>query len=117
MEQYTAKSNSLTEQIIVQAGQMQQQVQGQPLMVQVSEGQLVTTGQPVMVQALPGGQGQTIMQVPILGHRVCSGYNRPHQERPRSGVDRLCKCRAGRARPSRSSSSSPDGRHCRQDAS
>ncbi|KAB0370234.1 hypothetical protein FD755_018196, partial [Muntiacus reevesi] len=40
-------------------------VQGKPLMVQVSEGQLVTTGQPIMVQALPGGQGQTIMQVPV----------------------------------------------------
>ncbi|NXY38543.1 NFYA factor, partial [Pomatorhinus ruficollis] len=41
-------------------------VQGQPLMVQVSGGQLITsTGQPIMVQAVPGGQGQTIMQVPI----------------------------------------------------
>lgn len=91
MEQYTAKSNSSTEQIIVQAGQMQQQVQGQPLMVQVSEGRLVTTGQPIMVQALPGGQGQTIMQVPVLGHGVCSRYNRSHQDRSRSRVDRLCK--------------------------
>uniref|UniRef100_A0A803VS33 Nuclear transcription factor Y subunit n=1 Tax=Ficedula albicollis TaxID=59894 RepID=A0A803VS33_FICAL len=44
------------------------QVQGQPLMVQVSGGQLITsTGQPIMVQAVPGGQGQTIMQVPVSG--------------------------------------------------
>ncbi|KFO30417.1 Nuclear transcription factor Y subunit alpha [Fukomys damarensis] len=148
MEQYTASSNSSTEQIVVQAGQIQQQqqggvtavqlqteaqvasasgqqvqtlqvvvpsliphehcmdlsssskitadttgssvnypakiaegpieqqasldlsevVQGQPLMVQVSGGQLITsTGQPIMVQAVPGGQGQTIMQVPVSG--------------------------------------------------
>ncbi|KAB0358105.1 hypothetical protein FD754_002261, partial [Muntiacus muntjak] len=40
-------------------------VQGQPLMVQASEGRLVTTGQHIMVQALPGGQGQTIMQIPV----------------------------------------------------
>uniref|UniRef100_A0A6I8N1J7 Nuclear transcription factor Y subunit n=1 Tax=Ornithorhynchus anatinus TaxID=9258 RepID=A0A6I8N1J7_ORNAN len=45
-----------------------QQVQGQPLMVQVSGGQLITSaGQPIMVQAVPGGQGQTIMQVPVSG--------------------------------------------------
>ncbi|XP_056367594.1 nuclear transcription factor Y subunit alpha isoform X13 [Oenanthe melanoleuca] len=95
MEQYTANSSSSTEQIVVQAGQIQQQqggvtavqlqteaqvasasgqqvqtlqVQGQPLMVQVSGGQLITsTGQPIMVQAVPGGQGQTIMQVPVSG--------------------------------------------------
>ncbi|XP_058437388.1 nuclear transcription factor Y subunit alpha isoform X14 [Marmota monax] len=95
MDQYTANSNSSTEQIVVQAGQIQQQqggvtavqlqteaqvasasgqqvqtlqVQGQPLMVQVSGGQLITsTGQPIMVQAVPGGQGQTIMQVPVSG--------------------------------------------------
>ncbi|XP_057350132.1 nuclear transcription factor Y subunit alpha isoform X8 [Manis pentadactyla] len=95
MEQYPANSNSSTEQIVVQAGQIQQQqggvtavqlqteaqvasasgqqvqtlqVQGQPLMVQVSGGQLITsTGQPIMVQAVPGGQGQTIMQVPVSG--------------------------------------------------
>ncbi|KAM6044318.1 nuclear transcription factor Y subunit alpha isoform 8-T10 [Chlamydotis macqueenii] len=97
MEQYAANSNSSTEQIVVQAGQIQQQqqggvtavqlqteaqvasasgqqvqtlqvVQGQPLMVQVSGGQLITsTGQPIMVQAVPGGQGQTIMQVPVSG--------------------------------------------------
>lgn len=37
-------------------------------MVQVSGGQLITsTGQPIMVQAVPGGQGQTIMQVPVSG--------------------------------------------------
>ncbi|XP_064425327.1 nuclear transcription factor Y subunit alpha isoform X5 [Latimeria chalumnae] len=95
MEQYTANSNS-TEQIVVQTGQIQQQqqgavtavqlqteaqvapasgqqvqtlqVQGQPLMVQVSGGQLITSsGQPIMVQAVPGGQGQTIMQVPVSG--------------------------------------------------
>ncbi|KAF6302990.1 hypothetical protein mRhiFer1_008727 [Rhinolophus ferrumequinum] len=30
MEQYTANSNNSTEQIVVQAGQIQQQVQGQP---------------------------------------------------------------------------------------
>ncbi|XP_058498263.1 nuclear transcription factor Y, alpha, like isoform X6 [Solea solea] len=44
------------------------QVQGQPLMVQVSGGQLITSsGQPIMVQAMSGGQGQTIMQVPVSG--------------------------------------------------
>ncbi|XP_041952781.1 nuclear transcription factor Y, alpha, like isoform X2 [Alosa pseudoharengus] len=44
------------------------QVQAQPLMVQVSGGQLITSsGQPIMVQAMPGGQGQTIMQVPVSG--------------------------------------------------
>uniref|UniRef100_W5N3B9 Nuclear transcription factor Y subunit n=1 Tax=Lepisosteus oculatus TaxID=7918 RepID=W5N3B9_LEPOC len=43
-------------------------VQGQPLMVQVSGGQLITSsGQPIMVQAVPGSQGQTIMQVPVSG--------------------------------------------------
>ncbi|XP_056131200.1 nuclear transcription factor Y, alpha, like isoform X3 [Lampris incognitus] len=43
-----------------------QVVQGQPLMVQVSGGQLITSsGQPIMVQAMSGGQGQTIMQVPV----------------------------------------------------
>ncbi|XP_043932827.1 nuclear transcription factor Y subunit alpha isoform X6 [Protopterus annectens] len=68
MEQYTASSGSATEQIVVQAGQIQQQVQGQPLMVQVSGGQLITSsGQPIMVQAVPGSQGQTIMQVPVSG--------------------------------------------------
>ncbi|XP_053562730.1 nuclear transcription factor Y subunit alpha isoform X3 [Bombina bombina] len=95
MEQYTASSNGSPEQIVVQAGQIQQQpgavtavqlqteaqvgtasgqqvqtlqvVQGQPLMVQVSGGQLITsTGQPIMVQAM-GGQGQTLMQVPVSG--------------------------------------------------
>ncbi|XP_018104819.1 nuclear transcription factor Y subunit alpha isoform X2 [Xenopus laevis] len=66
MEQYTS-SNGSPEQIVVQAGQIQQQVQGQPLMVQVSGGQLITsTGQPIMVQAM-GGQGQTLMQVPVSG--------------------------------------------------
>nr|XP_040049602.1 nuclear transcription factor Y, alpha, like isoform X7 [Gasterosteus aculeatus aculeatus] len=45
-----------------------QVVQGQPLMVQVSGGQLITSsGQPIMVQAMSGGQGQTIMQVPVSG--------------------------------------------------
>lgn len=35
-------------------------------MVQVSGGQLITSsGQPIMVQAMSGGQGQTIMQVPV----------------------------------------------------
>ncbi|XP_069094495.1 nuclear transcription factor Y subunit alpha isoform X11 [Pleurodeles waltl] len=68
MEQYTTNSNGATEQIVVQAGQIQQQVQGQPLMVQVSGGQLITsTGQPIMVQAMTSGQGQTIMQVPVSG--------------------------------------------------
>ncbi|MGH0156133.1 UNVERIFIED_CONTAM: hypothetical protein FKN15_031181 [Acipenser sinensis] len=97
MEQYTATTSSTGEQIIVQtsAGQLQQQqggvtavqlqseaqgasasgqqvqtlqVQGQPLMVQVSGGQLITSsGQPIMVQAVQGGQGQTIMQVPVSG--------------------------------------------------
>ncbi|KAI5607089.1 nuclear transcription factor Y subunit alpha isoform X2, partial [Silurus asotus] len=43
-------------------------VQGQPLMVQVSGGQLITpSGQPIMVQAMPGGQTQTIMQLPVTG--------------------------------------------------
>ncbi|KAJ8412063.1 hypothetical protein AAFF_G00143300 [Aldrovandia affinis] len=93
MEQYTTTTG---EQIVVQAasGQIQQQgtvtavqlqteaqvapasgqqvqtlqVQGQPLMVQVSGGQLITSsGQPIMVQAMPGSQGQTIMQVPVSG--------------------------------------------------
>lgn len=37
-------------------------------MVQVSGGQLITSsGQPIMVQAMSGGQGQTIMQVPVSG--------------------------------------------------
>ncbi|XP_058229218.1 nuclear transcription factor Y subunit alpha isoform X2 [Hemibagrus wyckioides] len=45
-----------------------QVVQGQPLMVQVSGGQLITpSGQPIMVQAVPGGQAQTIMQLPVTG--------------------------------------------------
>uniref|UniRef100_A0A673FRT8 Nuclear transcription factor Y subunit n=1 Tax=Sinocyclocheilus rhinocerous TaxID=307959 RepID=A0A673FRT8_9TELE len=70
MEQYTTTTTSSGEQIVVQAssGQIQQQVQGQPLMVQVSGGQLITSsGQPIMVQAMTGGQGQTIMQVPVSG--------------------------------------------------
>ncbi|XP_009302274.1 nuclear transcription factor Y, alpha, like isoform X5 [Danio rerio] len=68
MEQYTATASG--DQIVVQAanGQIQQQVQGQPLMVQVSGGQLITSsGQPIMVQAMSGAQGQTIMQVPVSG--------------------------------------------------
>ncbi|XP_064160864.1 nuclear transcription factor Y subunit alpha isoform X2 [Anguilla rostrata] len=96
MEQYTTTTTTTGEQIVVQAasGQIQQQgtvtavqlqteaqvapasgqqvqtlqVQGQPLMVQVSGGQLITSsGQPIMVQAMPGSQGQTIMQVPVSG--------------------------------------------------
>ncbi|XP_034065182.1 nuclear transcription factor Y, alpha, like isoform X4 [Gymnodraco acuticeps] len=70
MEQYTTATTSNGEQIVVQTsnGQIQQQVQGQPLMVQVSGGQLITSsGQPIMVQAMSGGQGQTIMQVPVSG--------------------------------------------------
>ncbi|XP_030633203.1 nuclear transcription factor Y subunit alpha [Chanos chanos] len=97
MEQYTTTTTTSGEQIVVQAasGQIQQQgavtavqlqtepqvvqaagqqvqtlqvVQGQPLMVQVSGGQLITSsGQPIMVQAMPAGQGQTIMQVPVSG--------------------------------------------------
>uniref|UniRef100_A0A8C5HYC8 Nuclear transcription factor Y subunit n=1 Tax=Gouania willdenowi TaxID=441366 RepID=A0A8C5HYC8_GOUWI len=69
MEQYTTASTTTGEQIVVQTqnGQIQQ-VQGQPLMVQVSGGQLITSsGQPIMVQAMSGGQGQTIMQVPVSG--------------------------------------------------
>ncbi|XP_052419022.1 nuclear transcription factor Y, alpha, like isoform X10 [Carassius gibelio] len=68
MEQYTATTSG--DQIVVHAanGQIQQQVQGQPLMVQVSGGQLITSsGQPIMVQAMSGAQGQTIMQVPVSG--------------------------------------------------
>ncbi|XP_062842909.1 nuclear transcription factor Y subunit alpha isoform X2 [Trichomycterus rosablanca] len=94
MEQYTEASGG--EQIVLQTtgGAMQQQstlttvqlqadpqmdagagqqvqtlqVQGQPLMVQVSGGQLITpSGQPIMVQTVPGGQGQTIMQLPVTG--------------------------------------------------
>ncbi|XP_056131205.1 nuclear transcription factor Y, alpha, like isoform X7 [Lampris incognitus] len=68
MEQYTTATTTSGEQIVVQTtnGQIQQQVQGQPLMVQVSGGQLITSsGQPIMVQAMSGGQGQTIMQVPV----------------------------------------------------
>ncbi|TRZ00980.1 hypothetical protein DNTS_010319 [Danionella cerebrum] len=68
MEHYTTTTG---DQIVVQAaanGQIQQQVQGQPLMVQVSGGQLITSsGQPIMVQAMSGAQGQTIMQVPVSG--------------------------------------------------
>ncbi|XP_018606631.1 nuclear transcription factor Y subunit alpha isoform X3 [Scleropages formosus] len=70
MEQYTTTSSTSGEQIVVQtaSGQLQQQVQGQPLMVQVSGGQLITSsGQPIMVQAMPSSQGQTIMQVPVSG--------------------------------------------------
>ncbi|XP_041701255.1 nuclear transcription factor Y subunit alpha isoform X1 [Coregonus clupeaformis] len=56
--------------VVTPSGQQVQtlQVQGQPLMVQVSGGQLITSsGQPIMVQAMGGGQGQTIMQVPVSG--------------------------------------------------
>ncbi|XP_068184472.1 nuclear transcription factor Y, alpha, like isoform X4 [Antennarius striatus] len=56
--------------VVTASGQQVQtlQVQGQPLMVQVSGGQLITSsGQPIMVQAMPGGQSQTIMQVPVSG--------------------------------------------------
>ncbi|XP_061843614.1 nuclear transcription factor Y, alpha, like isoform X4 [Nerophis lumbriciformis] len=56
--------------VVAASGQQVQtlQVQGQPLMVQVSGGQLITSsGQPIMVQAMSGGQGQTIMQVPVSG--------------------------------------------------
>ncbi|KAE8293383.1 Nuclear transcription factor Y subunit alpha [Larimichthys crocea] len=70
MEQYTTATTTTGEQIVVQTanGQISQQVQGQPLMVQVSGGQLITSsGQPIMVQAMSGGQGQTIMQVPVSG--------------------------------------------------
>uniref|UniRef100_A0A8D3B9V3 Nuclear transcription factor Y subunit n=1 Tax=Scophthalmus maximus TaxID=52904 RepID=A0A8D3B9V3_SCOMX len=70
MEQYTTVSTTTGDQIDVKTtnGQIQQQVQGQPLMVQVSGGQLITSsGQPIMVQAMSGGQGQTIMQVPVSG--------------------------------------------------
>ncbi|XP_004554318.1 nuclear transcription factor Y, alpha, like isoform X8 [Maylandia zebra] len=70
MEQYTTATTTTGEQIVVQTanGQIQQQVQGQPLMVQVSGGQLITSsGQPIMVQAMSGSQGQTIMQVPVSG--------------------------------------------------
>ncbi|XP_026791358.2 nuclear transcription factor Y subunit alpha isoform X1 [Pangasianodon hypophthalmus] len=96
MEQFTETASG-GEQIVVQAsgGAVQQQstvtavqlqadgqvdasaaqqvqtlqvVQGQPLMVQVSGGQLITpSGQPIMVQAVPGGQAQTIMQLPVTG--------------------------------------------------
>ncbi|XP_058229220.1 nuclear transcription factor Y subunit alpha isoform X4 [Hemibagrus wyckioides] len=69
MEQFT-EATSGGEQIVVQTsgGAVQQQVQGQPLMVQVSGGQLITpSGQPIMVQAVPGGQAQTIMQLPVTG--------------------------------------------------
>ncbi|XP_042155697.1 nuclear transcription factor Y subunit alpha isoform X1 [Oncorhynchus tshawytscha] len=71
--EYTTATTSTGEQIVVQTSngqiqQQQQQVQGQPLMVQVSGGQLITSsGQPIMVQAMGGGQGQTIMQVPVSG--------------------------------------------------
>ncbi|XP_071205361.1 nuclear transcription factor Y subunit alpha-like isoform X2 [Salvelinus alpinus] len=68
--EYTTATTSTGEQIVVQTsnGQIQQQVQGQPLVVQVSGGQLITSsGQPIMVQAMGGGQGQTIMQVPVSG--------------------------------------------------
>ncbi|KAJ7999108.1 hypothetical protein DPEC_G00211990 [Dallia pectoralis] len=70
MEQYTTATTTTGEQVVVQTtgGQIQQQMQGQPLMVQVSGGQLITsTGQPIMVMGGQGGQGQTIMQVPMSG--------------------------------------------------
>uniref|UniRef100_A0A452SQJ6 Nuclear transcription factor Y subunit n=1 Tax=Ursus americanus TaxID=9643 RepID=A0A452SQJ6_URSAM len=68
MEQDTANSNTWTGQTVVQAGQVQQQVQGQPLMVQGSGGQSIpSTGQPIMVQAVPGAQGQTVTRVPVCG--------------------------------------------------
>ncbi|XP_010765742.1 nuclear transcription factor Y, alpha, like [Notothenia coriiceps] len=61
-----------------------QVVQGQPLMVQVSGGQLITSsGQPIMVQAMSGGQGQTIMQVPVSGAQGLQ--QRPTDTRDDSG--------------------------------
>ncbi|KAA8591148.1 hypothetical protein FQN60_002091 [Etheostoma spectabile] len=57
-----------TLQVVVSPPPPCDKVQGQPLMVQVSGGQLITSsGQPIMVQAMSGGQGQTIMQVPVSG--------------------------------------------------
>lgn len=54
-------------------------VQGQPLMVQVSGGQLITpSGQPIMVQAMPGGQTQTIMQLPVTGSQGLQQVSRRH---------------------------------------
>uniref|UniRef100_A0A8C0DL19 Nuclear transcription factor Y subunit n=1 Tax=Balaenoptera musculus TaxID=9771 RepID=A0A8C0DL19_BALMU len=78
MDQYTANSNGSTEQIVVQAGQIPQQVQGQPLMVQVSGGQSITsTGQPIMVQVKPS------CKYLYLGHRACSRYSWSHLDRSR----------------------------------
>ena len=105
MKHYTANSNSSTEQTIVQAGQTQQQVQGQPLLVQVSGGWLVTsTGQLSWSKLFLVDKVKPLCRYLCLGHGVCSRYSWSHQDRSRSRVGRLCKCSA---RPSRSSSSSP----------
>ncbi|KAG7283881.1 hypothetical protein CRUP_034068 [Coryphaenoides rupestris] len=68
--------------VVTASGQQVQtlQVQGQPLMVQVSGGQLITSsGQPIMVQAMSGGQGQTIMQVPVSGAQGLQQLVQPGQ--------------------------------------
>lgn len=70
------------------------QVQGQPLMVQVSGGQLITsTGQPIMVQAVPGGQGQTIMQVPVSGTQGLQQVSQPPSYRRQTGENEPSRSR------------------------
>lgn len=70
------------------------QVQGQPLMVQVSGGQLITsTGQPIMVQAVPGGQGQTIMQVPVSGTQGLQQVSQPPSYRTQIGENEPSRSR------------------------
>lgn len=69
------------------------QVQGQPLMVQVSGGQLITsTGQPIMVQAVPGGQGQTIMQVPVSGTQGLQQVRHPGDTAQPGDTLGCCHC-------------------------
>ena len=105
MEHYTANSSGSTEQTVVQAGQTQQPVQGQPLLVQVSGGWLVTsTGQLSWSRLFLVDKVKPLFRYLCLGHGVCSRYSWSHQDRSRSRVGRPCKCSA---RPSGSSSSSP----------
>ncbi|KAG3294203.1 NFYA-like [Ictidomys tridecemlineatus] len=81
MEQYMANSNSSTEQIVVQAGQIQQQIQlvlpgqiqiqgGQAVQVQSQQGQT----QQIIIQqpqtAVTAGQTQTQQQIAVQGKQV-----------------------------------------------
>lgn len=63
-------------------------------MVQVSGGQLITsTGQPIMVQAVPGGQGQTIMQVPVSGTQGLQQVSQPPSYRRQIGENEPSRSR------------------------